>query len=62
MKSLSVEISEDQSSALEAVLDRNLGWTKALVVRALLAFFLKLDPDEQEKFVKKHGVVKLERK
>jgi len=62
MQTLSVEISEDQSGALKEVLDRNPGWTKALVVRALLAFFLKLDPDEQENFVKKHRVKKSARR
>lgn len=53
---LGVEISEDQSSALDEVLDMNLGWSKALVVRAILAYFLKLNPNEQEELVKKHGV------
>ncbi|MFC1980717.1 hypothetical protein ACFLVN_00500 [Chloroflexota bacterium] len=62
MVNLSVEISEDQSSTLDEVLDWNLGWTKALVVRALLAYFLKLNPSEQEDLVKKHGVVKRARK
>lgn len=62
MKPLSVEISEDQSSTLKEVLDRNIGWTQALVVRALLAFFFKLEAAEQENFVKKHRVVSRVRK
>jgi len=62
MQTLSVEISDEQSSALEEVLERNPGWNKALVVRALLAFFLKLDPSEQENFVRKHRVKKPARK
>lgn len=62
MPTLSVETSEDQWSTLKEVLDRNPGWTKALVVRALLAFFLKLEAAEQENFVKKHRVVSRVRK
>lgn len=62
MATLSVEIDQDQSSVLKEVLDRNPGWNKALVVRALLAYFLKLDPGEQENLVKKHRVIKSERK
>ncbi|OGN95963.1 MAG: hypothetical protein A2Y89_00755 [Chloroflexi bacterium RBG_13_51_18] len=56
MKNLSVEISEVQSSELEEVIEDNLGWNKALVMRALLNYFLKLDQDAQEAFVKKHGL------
>ena len=62
MKTLTVELSQDQSSALEEVLDRNPGWNKALVVRALLAYFLKLDPGEQENLVKTHRVVRYGKK
>jgi len=57
VKNLSVEIDEVQSSEFDEVIER-LDWTKALVVRALLAYFLKLAPDEQENFVKKHRVKK----
>ncbi len=57
MKNLSVEISEDQSSVLEEAIKRVPGWNKALVVRALLAYFLELEPEKQEQFVKKHRVV-----
>lgn len=58
MVNLSVEISEDQSSDLEEVIDRNPGWNKALVVRSLLAYFLGLTPNAQEDLIKKHGVKK----
>ncbi len=61
MKNLSVEIDEVQSSEFEEVLER-LGWTKALVVRALLAYFLKLDLSGQENFVKKNRVTKSARR
>jgi len=54
---LSVEIDEDQNSAFEDVLERNL-WNKASVVRALLAYFLSLNPSEQEGLVKTHRVKK----
>ena len=57
MKPLTGEISEAQYSAFEDVLERNL-WTKAVVVRALVAYFLSLTPIEQEKLVKTHGVKK----
>lgn len=57
MKPLTGEISEAQYSAFEDVLERNL-WTKAVVVRALVAYFLSLTPVEQEKLVKTHGVKK----
>ena len=61
MKNLSVEIDEVQSSEFEEVLER-LGWTRARVVRALLAYFLKLEPAEQENLVKKHRVAKVAKK
>ena len=62
MVNLSVEIDEDQSNAFEEVLYRNPGWSKALVVRSLLSYFLKLDPREQENLVKKYGVGKSARR
>jgi len=55
---LTIEIDQAQASALEEVLHRNPGWTKSLVVRALLAYFLKLDMVEQENLVKTHRVVR----
>jgi len=58
---LSVEISEDQSNAFEDVLEKNL-WTKAVVVRAILAYFLSLAPIEQENLVRTHGVKKKAKK
>jgi len=58
---LSVEISEDQSSSLEEVLEKKL-WTKAVVVRALIAYFLSLGSNEQEKLVRTHGVKKKAKK
>lgn len=58
MPTLTIEIDQAQANALEEVLDRNLGWTKSLVVRALLAYFLKLDMAEQENLVKTHRVVR----
>ena len=56
MPILYVNIDQDQANFLSEVLNRNPGWTKTLVVRALLAHFLKLDIVEQENFVKKHVV------
>jgi len=58
---LSVEISEDQSSALEDVLEKNF-WTKSVVVRAIIANFLSLDSTEQEKLVRTYGVKKKAKK
>ena len=62
MQTLSVKISDEQSSALEEVIERNPGWNKALVVRAILAYFLKLEPSVQESFVRKHIVKNTARK
>jgi len=62
VKNLSVEISEDQSSKLDEVIESNLGWNKALVVRALLNYFFKMGPSEQEAFVKKHSIKKKAKK
>lgn len=56
MPTLVVQIDQTQANDLEEVLNRNPGWTKTLVVRALLAYFLKLEMAEQETFVKKHRV------
>lgn len=55
MPTLTVEIDKAQINAFEEVLDRNPGWTKSLVQRALLAYFLQLDMAEQENLVKKYG-------
>jgi hypothetical protein len=55
---LSAEIGEDQSSELEEIIERNPGWNKTLVVRALLSYFIGLSPIEQENLVKKHSVKK----
>jgi len=57
MKTLTAEVSEAQFNAFEDVLERNL-WTKAVVVRAILAHFLSFTPIEQEKLVRTHGVKK----
>ena len=56
MKPLTAEISEDMLNAFQEVIDSNLGWTKTLVVRALVNYFLKLGPDEQQNFLKKYQV------
>ena len=53
---LNVEIDEAQASSIEEVLDRNPGWNKTLLVRALLSYFLKLEHEKQEDFVKKYSV------
>ena len=58
MVNLSVEIDEEQSSIFEDVLEQNPGWNKALVVRALLGYFLKLNSEEQTALVKNFRVVK----
>ena len=62
MKNLSVEINEDKSSELDEVIENNPGWNKALVVRALVNYFLKMGPSEQEAFVKKHNIKKKAKK
>ena len=56
MSTLSVKISQEQETALVEVLDRNPGWDKTLVTRALLAYFLKLNPSEQVDLVKTHRI------
>jgi len=56
MPTLSVKISQEQETAFVEVLDRNPGWDKTLVTRALLAHFLKLNPSEQVDLVKTHRV------
>jgi len=56
MKPLMAEISEDMLKSLNKVIDNNLGWNKTLVVRALVNYFLKLGPDEQQNFLKKYQV------
>lgn len=57
MPTFSIKISQEQESALMEVIDRNPGWDKTLVGRALLAYFVKLNPTEQENLVKKHRVI-----
>ena len=58
---LTAEISEDQSNAFEDVLEKNF-WTKAVVVRALISYFLSLTPIEQGNLVRTYGVKKKARK
>lgn len=55
MPTLTVEIDQGQANTLAEVIDRNPGWTKSLVLRALLVYFLQLDMGEQENLVKKYG-------
>lgn len=55
MPTLTIKIDQDQADALEQVLGQNPGWNKSLVIRALLAYFLKLDMAEQESLVKTHA-------
>jgi hypothetical protein len=57
MVTLSVEISQEQENALKEVLNNNPGWNKALVIRALLSYFLGLIPDKQAELVKKYRVI-----
>ena len=61
MPTLTVEIDKAQANAFQEVLDLNPGWTKSLVLRTLLAYFLKLDTAEQESLVKKHNVARSEK-
>ena len=56
MKPLTVEISEDMLNAFQEVIDNNLNWTKALIVRALVNFFLSLNEKEQQDFLKEYQV------
>lgn len=56
MAVLTVVIDQNKSNALKQVLEREPGWDKSLVVRALLTYFLNLAPDEQVKLVKTYGV------
>jgi hypothetical protein len=55
MPTLTVEVDQAQANSLGEVLDRNPGWTKSLVLRTLLAYFLQLDIAKQEDLVKKYG-------
>ena len=56
MAVLTVVIDQNKSNALKQVLEREPGWDKSLVVRALLTYFLNLASDEQVKLVKTYGV------
>jgi len=56
MAVLTVEIDQGQEAALRQVLNREPGWNKSLVTRALLAYFLKLAALDQEKLVKTYGI------
>lgn len=56
MANLSIKYTDAQQDKLEEVLQRNPGWTKALVVRTLLTWFFEINSDEQEKLIKKYGV------
>lgn len=57
MKNVSVEIDENQWSDLEQAIQQVPGWNKALVVRALLSYFLDLESEKREQFVKKYRVL-----
>ena len=57
MPTFSIKISQEQESAVMEVVDRNPGWDKTLVGRALLDYFVKLDPNGQVDLVKKHRVI-----
>lgn len=57
MKNISVEINEIQWSDLEQAIRQVPGWNKALVVRALLSYFLQLDAEKREQFVKNYRVL-----
>ena len=54
MPTLTIKIDQAQADALKQLLDQNPGWNKSLVIRALLAYFLKLDMAEQGNLVKTH--------
>ena len=56
MSTLSVQISQEQETAFMEVVDRNPGWDKTLVTRALLSYFIKLNPSEQVDLVKTHRI------
>jgi hypothetical protein len=56
MAFLTVAIDQGKENALKKVLEREPGWNKSLVVRALLTYFLNLAPTEQENLVKTLGV------
>ena len=56
MAVLTVVISKDKENALRQALEREPGWNKSLVVRALLTYFLNLASAEQMNLVKTHGV------
>jgi hypothetical protein len=62
MPTLSVEISQEQEIALGNALDAVPGWNKALVIRALLAYFLGLPSEKQEELVRKHRVIQKQKK
>jgi hypothetical protein len=56
MAFLTVEIGQNKENALRKVLEREPGWNKSLVTRALLTYFLNLTSIEQENLVKTFGV------
>jgi hypothetical protein len=56
MAFLTVDIGQNKENALRKVLEREPGWNKSLVTRALLTYFLNLTPVEQENLVKTFGV------
>ena len=56
MKPLTAEISEDMLNDFQEVVDSNPGWDKTLVVRALVNYFLKLEPEAQQNFVRRYQV------
>jgi len=56
MPVLTVVIDQNKENAFRQVLEREPGWDKSLVVRALLTYFLNLASAEQMNLVKTHGV------
>ena len=52
MPYFTIEVDSTQNEALQKVMDRQEGRTRVSVVRAVLAYFLKLSEEEQEKLLK----------
>ena len=56
MPTLSAKISQEQDTALMEIIDRNPGWDRTLVARALYNYFIKLEPSKQVDLVKTYRV------
>jgi len=56
MPTLSAKISKELETAFLDVLDQNPGWDKTLTTRALVNYFVNLNPEQQVDLVKNFQV------